>query len=79
MFTKEMDNPMQVGQFDIEGDHTWNGSYGETFGNYGSFSFPQKGIMCVRCGANGANSQVLWWPKWCIILDSTSNRNKLSE
>ena len=32
------------------------------FGNYGSFSFPQKGIMCVRCGSGASNLQVLWNP-----------------
>jgi|TARA_Y100000033_G_scaffold11330_1_gene10476 hypothetical protein len=61
---------------DIEGDHTWSGSYGETFGNYGSFSFPQKGIMCVRCGASGASSQVLWWPSgassWTTLATGTN-------
>ena len=67
---------------DIEGDHTWNGSYGETFGNYGSFSFPQKGIMCVRCGANGASSQVLWWPSgassWTQLATGTNYPSSIS-
>ena len=67
---------------DIEGDHTWGGGYGETFGNYGSFSFPQKGIMCVRCGASGANSQVLWWPSgassWTQLATGSSYPSSIS-
>ena len=67
---------------DIEGDHTWSGSYGETFGNYGSFSFPQKGLMCVRCGASGASSQVLWWPSgassWTTLATGTNYPSGIS-
>lgn len=67
---------------DIEGDHTWSGSYGETFGNYGSFSFPQKGLMCVRCGASGASSQVLWWPSgassWTTLATGSNYPSSIS-
>ena len=67
---------------DIEGDHTWGGSYGETFGNYGSFSFPQTGIMCVRCGSSASNSQVLWWPSgassWTQLATGSSYPSNIS-
>jgi len=67
---------------DIEGDHTWSGSYGETFGNYGSFSYPQKGIMCIRCGASGANSQVFWCPagssSWTTLATGSSYPSNIS-
>ena len=67
---------------DIEGDHTWGGGYGETFGNYGSFSFPQKGIVCIRCGSNGASSQVLWWPSgassWTQLATGTNYPSSIS-
>jgi len=67
---------------DIEGDHTWGGSYGETFGNYGGFSFPQKGIMCVRCGASGASSEVLWCPasssSWTQLATGSSYPSNIS-
>ena len=67
---------------DIEGDHTWGGGYGETFGNYGGFSFPQKGIMCVRCGSSAANSQVLWWPSggssWTQLATGSSYPSNIS-
>ena len=67
---------------DIEGDHTWGGGYGETFGNYGSFSFPQTGIMCVRCGSGASNSQVLWWPSgassWTQLATGSSYPSNIS-
>ena len=67
---------------DIEGDHTWGGQYGETFGNYGSFSFPQKGIMCIRCGTNAANSEVLWCPagssSWTTLSTGSNYPSNIS-
>jgi len=70
---------------DIEGDHTWGGQYGETFGRgtYGGFSsFPQKGIMCVRCGSGASNSQVLWCPagssSWTTLSTGSSYPSNIS-
>ena len=69
---------------DIEGDHTWGGQYGETFGSGspGGFSFPQKGIMCIRCGTNAANSQVLWCPagssSWTTLATGSSYPSSIS-
>jgi len=47
---------------DIEGDHTWGGSYGEVVGNTTPpGSYPQRGIMCARMGASGASGELSYW------------------
>lgn len=83
LFAQQWNNqPDGSWAIDIEGDHTWGGQYGETFGNYGSFSFPQKGIMCVRCGASGTSSEVLWWPSgassWTQLATGSSYPSGIS-
>ena len=48
---------------DLTGDHTWGGSYGESFGyNSPPGSYPQKGILMVRIGNGGSNGAIEWWP-----------------
>ena len=47
--------------WDITGDHTWGGEFGEVFTSAASYTYPQKGIMLVRMDANGANGQMMWY------------------
>jgi hypothetical protein len=48
---------------DLTGDHTWGGSYGESFGYIAPpGSYPQKGILMVRIGNGGSNGAIEWWP-----------------
>jgi len=48
MFGHQVDNAQDGSwSFDISGDHTWGGSYGEMFAST-SFSYPKTGIMFVH-------------------------------
>ena len=51
---------------DIGGDHTWGNGYGEQVGGVQAYTtsgpWPQTGIFCFRCGANGASSNYMWQP-----------------
>jgi len=68
---------------DLVGDHSWGGQYGEQLGYIAPpGSYPQKGILLLRVGANGANTSLEWWPaggsSWSVRGTASSFANGVS-